>query len=169
RTVLSRAGQSLADDGDPGPISTQQPQIRAVLEALYKERFGAAELAALKEGFRKANPGQLEESVAGKLVSRLSGLLREKKTLSEEEVSRLKGADFFAVLYDRLRSREEIPEARLLDLAQQRVAALRGLLESAGVPAARLRAAGAEKAEAEEVTARGIALRMAAETMKADD
>ncbi|MFN3884386.1 MAG: DUF748 domain-containing protein [Rhodocyclaceae bacterium] len=169
RTVLARAGQSVPEAGDPGPISTQQPKIREALEALYKERFGSAELAALKEGFRKANPGQLEEGVAGKLVSRLTGLLREKKTLSEDEISRLKGADFYAVLYDRLREREEIPDARLQELAQQRSETLRALLESAGVEARRLRAAPVEKSKAEEVTPRGIALRMALETMKANN
>lgn len=169
RAVLVRSGQSVPESGDPGPLSTQQPKVREALEALYKERFGAAELAALKEAFRKANPGQLEESVAGRLVSRLSGLLREKKTLSEDEVSRLKGADFYAVLYDRLREREEIPDARLQELAQQRSETLRALLEAAGVPPQRLRTAPPEKAKAEEVSARGIALRMALETAKTDN
>lgn len=166
RTVLARSGQSVPEAGDPGPISTQQPKIREALEALYKERFGAADLAALKEGFRKANPGQLEESVTGKFISRLSGLLREKKTLSEDEIGRLKGADFYGVLFERLREREEIPDARLQELAQQRSNTLRVLLESAGVPASRLTVAAAEKAKAEEVSARGIALRMALETAK---
>ena len=37
---------------------------------------GKSELAALKEGFRSANPGQLEESVGDKVMSRLTGLIR---------------------------------------------------------------------------------------------
>jgi len=168
RSVLLRAGQSAPEGEDPGPLSTQQPKIRAALEALYKERFGAADFAALQEGFRKANPGRLEESAARRLVSRVMGLWREQKTLSEEEVSRLEGADFYAVLFERLREREMIDDARLQALAQQRGAALHRILTEAGVAASRLELAAPAPAKPEETRARGILARMIPRTLSAE-
>jgi hypothetical protein len=82
-------GLRVPERGDPGPLSTQQPKMRDALEALYKERAGATDLAALKEGFRSANPGQPEESAAGKVMSRLFGLLHAKKTLRRPKASSL--------------------------------------------------------------------------------
>lgn len=139
RAVMTQAGQRVEAQGDPGPLSTQSPKVRAALEALYEKRVGAADLAALKEGFRQANPGQLEEGMAGKLMSRLSGLLREKKTLSETEVARLKGADFHGVLYARLREKEDVPDERLLALARQRGEGAADILKAAGLAAGRLK------------------------------
>lgn len=148
RTVLARSGQRVSEKGDPGPVSTQQPKIREALEALYKERVGSGELAALKAGFRAANPGQLEEGVTGKVMSRLSGLLGEKKTLSESEVAGLKGADFHAVLFGRLRAQEVIAETRLQALAQERGAGVIEMLKTAGVAAERMQLLPPEKVEA---------------------
>lgn len=139
RLVLTQAGQRVPERGDPGPVSLQQPKIRTALEELYKERVGTADLAALKEGFRSANPGQLEESMTGKVMSRLSGLLREKKTLSESEVARLKGADFYTVLFERLRIREDVPDERLQTLAQRRGEAVAEILKAAGIAAEQFR------------------------------
>jgi hypothetical protein len=147
RTVLARSGQRVSEKGDPGPVSTQQPKIREALEALYKERVGSVELAALKAGFRAANPGQMEEGVTGKVMSRLSGLLGEKKTLSESEVAGLKGADFHAVLFGRLRAQEVIAETRLQALAQERGAGVIEMLKTAGVAAERMQLLPPEKVE----------------------
>jgi hypothetical protein len=141
----------------------QQPKIREALETLYKDRLGASELAAMKEGFRNANPGQLEESTAGKMMSRLSGLLREKKTLSEGEVAQLKGADFYSVLFERLRAQENIPDERLQDLAQKRGEGVIEILKTAGVATERVQLLAAEKGE----SASGeIPLRMSLEPAK---
>jgi hypothetical protein len=168
RTVLAQAGQRVPERGDPGPISTQQPKIREALETLYKERVGAADLAALKEGFRSANPGQLEESITGKVMSRLSGLLREKKTLSESEVASLKGGDFYGVLFERLRALEKIPDERLQDLAQKRGEGVVEILKAAGVAPERLQLLAPEKGKAEgEQPADEVALRMSLEPAKA--
>lgn len=133
RAVLTQAGQRVPEKGDPGPISAQQPKVREALEKLYSDRIGAADLAALKEGFRNANPGQLEESMAGKLMSRLSGLMREKKTLSASEVAQLKGADFHGMLFERLRDKENIPDERLQTLAQLRGDNVAEILKAAGI------------------------------------
>ena len=166
RQVLLLAGQRVPERGDPGPLSTQQPKIREVLENLYKERVGAADLAALKEGFRTANPGQLEESMAGKLVSRLSGLMREKKTLNEGEVASLKGTDFPAVLFERLRARENVADDRLQALGQARGEHAAELLRAAGVAAGRLRLLPAER-DATDQPPREAALRLSLEAAPA--
>jgi hypothetical protein len=167
RSVLARAGQRVPESGDPGPLSTQQPKIREALEALYKERVGAADLDALKAGFRSANPGQLEEGVAGKMVSRLTGLLREKKTLDENAIARLKGVDYYAVLFEQLRAQENIPDTRLQALAQGRTDFVADLLGKAGVDAKRLRLLAPEKAQTEEGAATlEVPLRLSLEAAK---
>ena len=149
RAVIEKSGQQVEGDSDPGPISTRQPKVQAALEKLYSERFGSAELAALKQGFREANPGQLEESTAGKLISRLSGLFREQRKLSEQEVTRLKGTDFYTVLFGRLRDKVVVDNERLLALASVRGEATATALKAAGVPAQRLAVLPAEKVETE--------------------
>ncbi len=164
RVIAARMGQRRAEKGDPGPISTRQPKVQEALEALYKDGFGAAELAALKEGFRKANPGQLEEGVAGKMMSRLAGMLREKKTLAEDEVARLKGADFYAVLYERLRAREQVPAERLVALAQARAEGVSGILVASGVAGERIQLL---PPEAGESANDDVPIRLALEPFKA--
>lgn len=138
RAVVAQMGQRVPERGDPGPLATNQPKVQAALEELFGKRVGASDLAALKEGFRRANPGQLEESMAGKMISRLSGLLREKKTLGEDEVARLKGADFHAVLYERLRAGEPVGDDRLQALATRRAENAQAILKSAGLAAERV-------------------------------
>jgi hypothetical protein len=167
RTVLTQAGQRVPERGDPGPVSTQQPKIREVLETLYKERVSAADLAAMKEGFRSANPGQLEESAAGKVMSRLSGVFREKKTLSASEVANLKGTDFHGVLFERLRAQVNIPDERLQDLAQKRGEGVAELLKSAGIAPERVQLLAPEKGKTEgEQPANEVPLRMSLEPAK---
>jgi hypothetical protein len=150
RMILKQIGERVSEDRDPGPLSTALPKVRSVLEDLYGQRYGASDLAALKEGFRQANPGQLEENVAGKMMSRLSGLMREKKTLSEAEVGELKGADFYALLYERVRAKEVMGDDRLQSLAQARAEFAVNTLKLAGVAAERIQQRAAEKAEPSE-------------------
>jgi hypothetical protein len=163
RALLTRMGQAVPERGDPGPLSSRQPKVQAAIEALFDSRFGGAELAALKEGFRRANPGQLEEGLGGKMLSRLTGLLREKKTLSENEVDALKGADFHAVLYDRLREKEDMSDDRLRTLAQARADNALSILKDAGTAADRLQVQPPDHVEA---TADGVPLKLGLEARK---
>ena len=137
RAVAAKLGQPV-DEHDPGPISTGQPKVRAALEGLYADRVGSGALAALKEGFRKANPGQLEESGTGKMLSRLTNVFSSKQNLSEGEVTQLKGTDFHAVLYQRLRSKEAVADERLQALATARGAAALVELKEANAPTERI-------------------------------
>jgi len=158
RTLALRAGQRLEGQEHAGPLSTRSPGIQAALEGLYNERVGTTELAALKEGFRQANPGQLEQGAAGRMMSRLSGLIpqnqgralvREEKALGAQEVATLKGTDFHAVLFERLRERETVAEAQLLALARARGENTLASLKAAGAPPERLMLGSPEKVNSE--------------------
>jgi len=149
RAVAERAGQRLAGQEHPGPLSTRTPAVQAAVESLYTERMGGSELAVLKEAFRKANPGQLDPGVAGRMMSRLSGLMREEKPLSEQEVSQMKGIDFHAMLFERLRDRETITDAQLLSLGRVRGEHIAAGLKTAGAPAERVILAPPEKVESD--------------------
>ncbi len=149
RVVAEKIGQRAERGDDPGPISTRQPKVQSALESLFADGFGGAELAALKEGFRKANPGQMEESAAGKMMSRLSGLMREKRTLNEQEVTQLKGGDYYSILFERLRNKTAVDDERLLSLAKARGEATAEALKAAGAPPERMVLLAPEKVEAD--------------------
>jgi hypothetical protein len=157
RSVAEKSGQAVGEKGDPGPLSTRAPKVQAAIESLFSDRFGGAELAALKEGFRGANPGQLEENLTGKMMSRLSGLMREKRSLSDAEVGQLKGADFHAVLFERMRAKEGVKDEVLQALAVKRADYALENLKASGAPEARIRQGAAEKAD---VANRDILLRL---------
>jgi len=150
RAVAVEMGQKVKDDSELGPLATGQPKVRDALESLFADRFGGGELAALKDGFRKANPGQLPESAAGKMLSRISGIFREKRTLTENEVAQLKGADFYQVLFDRLRAEETVTDERLATLAKARGDAAVETMKAAGAPIERVALATPEKIDAED-------------------
>lgn len=138
RTLLEKSGYQGETKGDPGPVALRQPQIQAALEDLFADRFGKPELTGLKQGFRSANPGQLEESLGGKMMSRLTGLMSPPRTLAADEVGALKGADFHGVLYQRLRDKEVLPADRLRQLAQARGESTLAALKEAGAPTGRV-------------------------------
>jgi outer membrane protein OmpA-like peptidoglycan-associated protein len=148
RSIAERSGQVAGEKGDPGPLTTRAPKVQAALESLFADSFGSAELATLKEGFRNANPGQLEENLTGKMMSRLSGLLREKRSLSEAELGQLKGADFHALLFERMRVKEVVKDDAMQALAVKRAEHALENLKASGAPEARIRQGTAEKSEA---------------------
>ena len=80
-------------------------------------------------------------------MSRLSGMFHEKRSLNEQEVATLKGADFYAVLYDRLRNQVVVDNERLMALATARGESTITALKAAGAPAGRLAVLAPEKAE----------------------
>jgi len=150
RTLARMAGQHVEDEEDPGPLSTSSAKVQAALEDLYSERTSSGELAALKEGYREANPGMLQEGVGEKMMSLLSGMFREKRTLNADEVKQLKGADFYAVLFQRLRDRETVTDTQLQDLATTRGNNTVAALQAAGLAPERMQLAAPEKAGGKE-------------------
>jgi len=150
RALLEQSGQKIDPQGDPGPVSLRVPALQKALETLFEQRLGAAELAGLKQGFRTANPGQLDEGIGGRMMSRLSGLVRPPRQLSENEVGALKGADFHGLLYQRLRDTEPISDERLQQLARARGDVTRELLGKARAPLERVRLGAVEKLDGSE-------------------
>jgi len=102
------------------------------------------------------------------MVSRLSGLLREKKTLAADEVEKLKGGDFYGILFERLRALETILAERLQALAQARGEGVVEVLKGAGVAAERVRLQPPEAARPEEGAGGEVPLRLGLEAAKAE-
>ena len=123
RNVLESSGQHVEGDSDPGPISMHQPRIQAALENMFSTGFGKVELAMLKEDFRRTN--------------------------AKQEVTQPKGAEIYAVLYDRLRHAVVVDDVQLLALAKARGESTVTALEAAGAPAERVAVRAAEKVETE--------------------
>ena len=119
----------LPAGADLHAITPTRPDVRPVLETLYANRYGQGHLSALMDGYRDANAGKLKESVADRGLSVLTGLLGTRPSLSAGEIGRMKGVDFHALLYQKLRDGEDMPDSALENLAQSRgavaVAALR--------------------------------------------
>ena len=89
--VAIKSGQHLEPNEDPGPLAMHNQKVQAALEALFTDTLGAAELSAMQDGYRLANPGKLELSATKMAMGKLTGLFREKRKLSESEVAKLKG------------------------------------------------------------------------------
>ena len=52
--IAARSGRKLEVGEDPGPIDLQDDAVRGAVRSLYAERFGVADLAALKKGAEMA-------------------------------------------------------------------------------------------------------------------
>ena len=139
RAVAEASGRKLAAGEDPGPVSTANAKVQEALEKLYAERVGRDALGTLQARHAQANPAPPPTGTAGKLLARLSGLVKGKpEPLSAEETARLQGADLHALLYQALLDKEPVADAELVALAQARGEAIRQELLAAGVPAERL-------------------------------
>jgi len=139
RAVATQAGEKLQPGENPGPLALNNEASQKAIEALFEKRFSGGELASMKTGFRKANPGQLEQGVAGKALGQLTNLFKDTRELSDAEVNALKGKNFYAVLAQKLQDSEEVSTAQLQALATQRQQLVSTGLTSAGVPAERVK------------------------------
>lgn len=148
RAVVAQAGEKLQPGENPGPLALNNEATQNAIEALFEERFGDGELASLKTGFRKANPGQLEQSVASKALRQITSLFIDTRELSEAEVNALKGKNFYAVLTQKLQDAEDVSTAQLQALAAQRQQVVSTGLTAAGVPAERLKTDAPEETKA---------------------
>lgn len=139
RAVAEKMGLKLAQGEDPGPISIANAKSQSALEALYAQRFSAAEWTALSAKWRQANPEVKQEGGAGKMLSRLKGLFKTEQPLSADEAAQLKGANLHEMLYQRLLEKETVSDEALRNLARRRGEAVVQGLAAAGAPSARIR------------------------------
>lgn len=139
RTVVAvKSGQHLEANEDPGPLAMHNQKVQSALETLFTDSLGATELSAMQDGYRLANPGKLELSATKIAMGKLTGLFREKRKLSESEIAKLKGTDFYSVLFERLRAGLPIEDKTLMQLADNRGHATMDALVNAGAPTARI-------------------------------
>ncbi|MDH4396294.1 MAG: DUF748 domain-containing protein [Limnobacter sp.] len=164
RAVAIQMGEKLQAGEDPGPLALQSPNTQKALEALFEKRLGASELAALKEGTRKANPGQSKESIAGQAFSELNKLLRKPREVSGTELAALKGQSLHKVLADRLQNAEVVSAEQLKSLALARQNLTLNSLKAAGV--AENRAVAGAPVETDQVGKEGVALKVEMRTNK---
>lgn len=139
RAVATQDGEKLQPNEDPGPLALNNEATQKAIEAVFEKRFSGGELASLKTGFRKANPGQLEQGVAGKALGQITKLFKDTRELNDTEVNALKGKNFYAVLAQKLQDSEEVSTAQLQALATQRQQLVSTGLTAAGVPAERVK------------------------------
>lgn len=162
RAVALQAGDKLEATEEPGPLALQSPNVQKALEALFTKRLGGGELASLKDGFRKANPGELQQNAAGQALAQVSNLFKETRKLSDAEVAALKGKDFYAVLAQKLQDAEVVTDEQLKALAKTRqTKAIEGLV-AAGVDAGRLTTGELKRTEVDEKKAVPLGLDIAA-------
>jgi hypothetical protein len=140
RAVAEKMGLKLRPDEEPGPISTANPKVQAALEALYVARLGEPEWKTLQTKWRQANPDKQPESGAGKLMSRLKGLLKKDEPLSEADRTALQGTDLHGLLYARLLDPETVTDTDFQALARARGEAVLAGLAAAGAPVDRVQA-----------------------------
>lgn len=149
RAVAEKMGIKLAPGEDAGPISTANPKSQAALEALYVQRFGKENWQTLNAKWQQANPDKKPEAGSGKMMSRLKGLFNKKEEpLSADDLNQLKGADLYALLYQRLLDKETVSDETLKGLAQQRGEATLQALSAAGAPVERVKLGAAQAVEA---------------------
>ena len=138
----------LSSEGDPGLLTPDQAPVQPVLEDIYSERFGRGAVTALKEAFRKTNPGALPESTSGRVMSAIIGIFSAKPVISEAEIVKMKGGNFYGVLYQKLRDGEVVTDAALQALADARGKEIMMLLANAKAPLERISIQSPEKIEA---------------------
>ncbi|MCR2747426.1 DUF748 domain-containing protein [Limnobacter parvus] len=139
RAVAQQAGEKLQANEDPGPLAMNGESTQKAIEDLFEKRFGGGELASLKSGFRTANPGELEQGLAGKALGQITSLFKDTRELSAAEINTLKGKNFYAVLTQKLQDAEEVTPAQLQALATQRQDLISKALAATGVSAERLK------------------------------
>ena len=118
RAVAERLGAKLEMDEDPGPIDYGNPETQSALEAMFAERFGAAQLKELQDSLEK-DKGKATQSTA-----------RLAQTEKVEDPGQLSKA-----IYGRLVNSEPLPEAVLTGLAESRARAIVAALTGDGAVA----------------------------------
>ena len=90
-------------------------------------------------------------------MSVLTGLIGTKSNLSDQDIDAMKGADFHALLYQKLRDAEEMPDAKLQALAQARGEGVMQELSDAKAPLDRVTLQAPAKVDAKDD---GVPLKM---------
>lgn len=122
RAVAERLGTKLEIDEDPGPIDYGKPETQRALEAMFAERFGAAQLKELQDSLEKDEDKAAQPAIQTP---------QTKKAVDPGQLSK--------AIYARLVESEPVPETVLTELAEARARAIvAALTGDGGVAPARL-------------------------------
>jgi len=146
RELGRRAGFSVAEDEEPGPVNIEDKPTRAALRALYAERFSRTELVKLRtQAEEKARAaGKPAPSVTDRVRNFVSG---------EPQIADAR--EFYQALLRQLRETQPLSSNALAELAGQRARAIESALIAAGADASRIAQTTAEpaaEADAKQVT-----------------
>ncbi len=141
REIGRRAGFTLAEDDEPGPVNVEDRPTRAALRALFAERFSKAELDRLRaEAEAKARAAGLAAPSVTERVRNFAG--------GEPQI--VDAREFYQILLRRLREAQPLPPNALAELAQKRGLAIEAALQAAGADSSRMeRTVGAPTSDAE--------------------
>ncbi|MGA9479140.1 MAG: DUF748 domain-containing protein, partial [Desulfobacterales bacterium] len=118
RAVAERLGTKLEMDEDPGPIDYGNPETQRALEAIFAERFGAAQLKELQDSLEKDEDKAAQSAVQTP---------QTKKAADPGQLSK--------AIYARLVDSEPLPETVLTELAEARARAIVAVLTGDGAVA----------------------------------
>jgi uncharacterized protein involved in outer membrane biogenesis len=119
RAVAERTGHPAPQGEEPGPIGLAEPATREALDALFAQRFGAPELARLKQG---AGPAQAAASAASGAAPAAADLTAVYRRVAQQ-----------------LRDAQAVTDAQLQALGEARAQAVHADLLARGVAPNRLK------------------------------
>ena len=157
REVGKRAGFTVGEDEEAGPISSEDRPTRAALRELFAERFSSAELDKLKAAAEAAsnNRPKATETAPGDGKEKPLSIVDKVRNFASGEPQVADSREFYVELVRRLQNAQPIPANALSELAQKRGASIEAALKAAGADAARMSQSTGEptaNAEAKQVT-----------------
>lgn len=117
RQAAAAAGLQVAAGENPGPVDVNNHKVQTWLEDEYQRRAGAEEYRKLRASFQDPKAGAVTRVMDSEFVERMG---RRFKTRDDGPASA-----FHAELLERLTRQQEVADAALLELAQQRAGAMR--------------------------------------------
>lgn len=145
REILGRAGVRLAEGEAPGPIDIGDKVQRTALREAFSARHGAPALEKLQEEIeQRALTARAPE--AGPRPEPVAAWRRAIGVVQGEPNLRFPGA-YYNTLVQRLAASQPLPPDALTNLAGARAAAIVAALKEAGIDAARISQAAAEKTD----------------------
>lgn len=133
RTVLQKAGVTLAADEPAGPLDIGQRKVRTALRDLYGERFGAAALEQQKKAAEAAAGGAANGTQGDGSAAQKLPVLQRMAKLVQGEPQVADASAFYQQLQQRLEQQQALPADALRQLGAQRAAVILAALKEEGV------------------------------------
>jgi len=133
RTVLQKAGVTLAADEPAGPLDIGQRKVRTALRDLYGERFGAAALEQQKKAAEAAAGSPASGAQGDGGAAQKLPVLQRMAKLVQGEPQVADASAFYQQLQQRLEQQQALPADALRQLGAQRAAGILAALKEEGV------------------------------------